>query len=58
MVESGSSHGLHPIGSPYWKHVMGFDDGAQQIPAIHGIIDDKNFWSHEKPPLLSDSSFR
>jgi hypothetical protein len=55
-VKSGSGHGLHPIGSPHGIEVMGFDDRAQQVPAIDGIIDDKNLWSHNEPPLLSDLS--
>jgi hypothetical protein len=58
VLESGSSHGLHPIGSPHGIQIMGFDDRAQQIPAIEGILDDKNLWSHEEAPILDNRSSR
>jgi hypothetical protein len=56
VVESGSGHGLHPIGSPHGIEVMGLEDRAQQVPAIDRIIDDENFWFHEEPPF-SDNFF-
>ena len=50
-MEAGRGDGLHPIGGPHGLKVMGFENHAQQAPAIEVVIDDKNFGFHEGLPL-------